>query len=75
MPGKSQYYCDRIVKCPYYRKESKTEIKCKGLCGTHTVQIFRDGMDKKNYKDDFCNGLYWNCPVNIALEIDNGEMG
>lgn len=74
MPGISQYYCDRTVKCGYYRKENTTSLKCKGICGTHTVNVFENGASKKEYKEDFCNGCYYNCPLHIALEIDDGEL-
>lgn len=73
MPGITKYHRSEYVECKYYRKESTIEIKCKGLCGCHSVQVFQSGKEKKDYMDDFCKGLYWNCPMYIALDIDNGE--
>ena len=63
----------RNVKCKYYCKESPIAIKCKGLCGTHTCNIFKTKADKTEYIEEFCNGFAWNCPLYIALEIDDGE--
>lgn len=74
MPGITKYKHDEYVECRYYRKESTIDIKCKGLCGTHTVNTFSDGEAKKEYKYDFCNGNYWNCPLFIALSIDDEEL-
>lgn len=70
MPGVTRFKQDPYVKCDYYCKETAIEIKCKGICGRHTVNVFESGQDKKDYKDDFCNGLYWNCPLHIAIEQD-----
>lgn len=73
MPNVNTYYKDRYVPCKYYRKESSTQIKCLGLCGTHTCNIFPSKAEKVEYKGDFCKGCYWNCPLYIALDIDYGE--
>ena len=73
MPNVNSYYGDRTVPCKYYRKEQATQIKCLGLCGTHTCNVFQSKADKSEYKKEFCKGFYWNCPLYIALEIYNGE--
>jgi len=73
MPSVNTYQRDPYVKCKYYRKESSTDIKCLGVCGTHTINTFVTKADKKEYKADFCNGYMWNCPLYIALEVDHGE--
>lgn len=74
MPGITKYRHDDYVQCRYYRKESTIEIKCKGLCGSHTINVFENGEEKKGYKDDFCNGYYWNCPLFRGLSLDDGEL-
>ncbi len=74
MPGISKYTRDPSVVCPYYRKETAIEIKCKGLCGSHSINVYSSGDQKKDFKDDFCKGLYWNCPLYIALEADDYEV-
>jgi len=71
MPGVTKYIRDGYVACPYYRKETAIEIKCKGICGSHTVNVFESGASKRDFKEDFCNGFYWNCPLCISLNIDN----
>ena len=73
MPNVNTYHKDRYVACKYYRKESAIEIKCLGLCGTHTCNVFKTKDEKSEYKTEFCKGYYWNCPLYIALDIDNGE--
>lgn len=66
----SKYKQDDYVKCPYYCKESPVDVKCIGICGTHTIQCFESGKAKESYKEDFCIGYYWNCPCYIALITD-----
>lgn len=66
----THYKEDSYVRCPYYRKEAPVEIKCNGLCGTHTIQCFESRQEKEQYKDDFCIGFFWNCPCYIGLEQD-----
>lgn len=62
---------DSYVNCPYYCKEAATEIKCVGICGSHTIQSFDSGKAKQEFKYDFCIGYYWNCPCYIALYQDD----
>ena len=59
---------DWRVRCPFYRKESPTEIRCAGLCGTHTTNTFRNRLEKEEHKYDFCNGIYTSCPLYIAID-------
>lgn len=75
MPRKSIRYNkeDPYVDCRYYRKENSIEIKCKGLCGTHTVNCFRSAEDKDEWKHNFCKGLYKGCPLYIGLAMDDEE--
>ena len=72
MPNVNTYQ-RRYAKCKYYCKESPIAIKCKGICGTHTCNIFETKAAMKEYKEEFCNGFMWNCPLYIALEEDNRE--
>lgn len=71
MASKYGYSTDSEVLCPYYKMENPIKIKCLGLCGVNTTHTFSSGNSKRDYKDDFCKGLYWNCPLYIALEIDD----
>lgn len=66
----THYKEDAYVKCPYYKKESSIEVKCEGICGTHTINFFESGKAKQDYKEDFCMELYWNCPLYRALDLD-----
>lgn len=70
MPGKTKYKQDAYVRCPYYRKETAIEVKCEGLCGMNTINVYESGKAKQEYKEDFCCGFYWNCPLYIGLETD-----
>ena len=67
---KRHYIEDAFVLCPYYRKEEPIEIKCMGLCGEHTVNVFKSSNDKNDFKEDFCCGLYQNCPLYRGLIED-----
>ena len=73
MPNVNTYQRDQFVSCKYYRKESSIAIKCLGICGSHTTNVFNTKAEKMEFKSDFCKGCYWNCPLYIALDIDNGE--
>ena len=66
----SRYREDVYVRCPYYRKEAPIEIRCQGIIGTHTINIFANKLKKEEHKDDFCCGLYMSCPLYQSLLID-----
>lgn len=68
MPGSNHYREDELAKCPFYKKDSKIEIKCEGICGTHVMHIFRNKSDKESYMYDFCRGLWEGCEYAIMLE-------
>ena len=71
MPNVYTYKEDEHVRCPYYKRESPTEVRCAGLSGrTQTTNTFRTKADKEDFKEDFCNGFYWNCSLYRALEED-----
>jgi hypothetical protein len=65
-----KYKEDEYVLCPYYRKESQIEIKCAGICGKSTANVYQSEKDKTDYKENFCSGFYWNCPLYRALDQD-----
>lgn len=66
----SRFKDDPYVVCPHYRKEATIEIRCTGMCGSHTTHIFETEKAKKEFKEDFCTGYFWNCPCYIALVTD-----
>lgn len=70
MASKYGYVTDDEVLCPYYRLENQIKIKCYGICGSNTIHTFESIKEKQGYKEEFCIGLYWNCPCYIALETD-----
>lgn len=62
---------DSYVKCPYYCKDDSIHIKCKGICGSHSIQEFLGGKaEKESFEDDFCRDMYWNCSQYRACELD-----
>ena len=69
MPG-TRFKQDAYAKCPYYCKETPVEVMCVGICGDHTLHHFPSGAAKREFKADFCQGFYWNCPCYIALVTD-----
>lgn len=70
MPSSKHYKQDSYVVCPYYCKEAPVEIKCVGICGTHTLSIFANSKKKDDHKADFCCGNYHACPIAINLYED-----
>lgn len=64
------YKADAYVLCPYYCKEDPITVKCFGMCGTHTLHQFESSKAKKEYKENFCMGYYWNCSCYRSLETD-----
>lgn len=67
-----RYREDWRMKCPFYRKESPTEIKCAGIVGTHTTNTFRTKEEKREHKYDFCNGNFFACPLYQAIDDNTG---
>lgn len=74
MPG-SQYRSDDHVKCPYYTKESPTDLRCSGIIAQHTTHDFRNKREKQEYKSDFCNGLYTSCIIYQILDEEASFNG
>lgn len=73
MSKKRKHYIEDVfVLCPYYTKEEPITIKCVGLCGSHTANIFENSQEKNEFKEDFCCGLYQNCPLYRGL-IEDGK--
>lgn len=66
------FFEDWRTVCPFYRKEGPIEIRCAGLIGTHTTEMFANGAAKKYHKDNFCNSIYNGCPIFIS-HLENGE--
>lgn len=64
----SRYKEDGEVKCPWYKKECSTEIKCEGLVSGHCTQTFRNARAKENHKYNFCLGNWGGCEHSHALE-------
>lgn len=59
--------------CPYYRKESPTEIRCKGIVGEHTTSTFHDKASKKEYMKDFClTDCHEGCAIYQAIKENDG---
>lgn len=67
------YIEDDNVLCPFYVRENVLNVKCEGLCGQHTVSTFDSKKSKAEYKEDFCQGFYWNCLLYRALEQEYNE--
>lgn len=52
--------------CPFYLMDNTQppNIHCEGLEeGNKIIMQFRNGIQKKDYFDDYCAGYYWQCPV------------
>lgn len=71
----TQYKEDEYVRCPFYCKESPTDIKCMGLCGDHTISTFPSRRAKEDFKYDFCCSIYTACPLFQAILEQQESMG
>lgn len=71
MASKYGFVTDDEVLCPYYKLENQIKLKCYGICGANTIHTFASIKEKQDFKDDFCCGYYWNCPLYIALDMDD----
>lgn len=67
MPNCRTYKEDEHAVCCFYKKESKTAIRCDGLIGTHTTNIFFSNARKEDYKASRCCGSYYDCRLYKAL--------
>ena len=65
----SQFRQNDYARCPYFRRESATEIRCSGLCGSATTQTFENSQGKQEWCRDFCMDMktYEGCPMYQAL--------
>ena len=59
-------YLQGRAACPFYLMDTTRppNIQCEGLEGGNKIIMqFRNGIQKKDYFDDYCAGYYWQCPV------------
>ena len=51
MGKKTRHYTeDEFVLCPYYLREDPIQVKCVGICGTHTINVFGSSKEKEDFK-------------------------
>lgn len=72
MPHITKFDRDKMALCPFYRRESATQIKCDPIVGRFNLIDFATAAEKKDYKEDFCKGLYQSCAIYQVLEEQGG---
>lgn len=73
----TKYKEDVYTVCPMYCKDAPCEIRCLPMAeeATHTTMSFPNAATKRSYKEDFCNGCFWNCSLYRGLaEIDTEDQ-
>lgn len=60
-----RYREDSYAVCPYYKKESTTEIKCCSALGNQNMTIYGSERQKDAIKVRYCNNIknHTTCPV------------
>ena len=65
----SESYCDKSVRCPFYRKETKNSLKCDGLISNTCNHNFETAIQKKKHKSNYCTWDYFNCHYYKQINI------
>ena len=55
-------YGSQDVKCPFYKGETKKEIKCEGEFTKKCVFEFDKLIHKRDFMHKYCNTDYKKCP-------------
>lgn len=67
-----------IEECPFYKDCERQRIRCEGVWENTAIHLaFGDATDLKEYKLEYCCGLWKNCRIARMLiekyeEEDNG---
>lgn len=62
-------YKSNLIKCPFYKEETKNTIKCEGVVSVALQNNFRGTKDKKVFRKKHCCKDYENCPLYSLINI------
>lgn len=53
-----------LIRCPFFREHSTTEIRCEGVAeGVTTGMVFWEKKYKDRWQDIYCRGRYEACEI------------
>lgn len=56
------------AKCPFYHKEAPQRVFCEGVVDKSSLTLnFADAQGCQDYRFQYCNDKYRDCPVNKML--------
>lgn len=61
-------YGSEDVKCPFYKQETRSAIKCEGDFAESCTYGFKNPDKKKKHKERYCNTDYKKCPHYSEVE-------
>ena len=56
-------YKSNLIKCPFYKEETKNTIRCEGIVSEALQNNFRETKNKKIFRKRFCCNNYEKCPL------------
>lgn len=56
------------AKCPFYHKEASQRVFCEGVVEKSSLTLnFADAQRCRDYRFQYCNYKYRDCPINKML--------
>ena len=62
------HYRSNLVKCPFYRDETKNTIRCEGIFSEALSNNFEFTKIKKSYRNEHCCRNYNDCQMYKMLD-------
>lgn len=63
-----KYNESAYAKCPFYHKEAAQKVFCEGVVDKSSLTLnFADAQGCQDYRFQYCNDKYKDCPVNKML--------
>ena len=61
-------YKSNLVKCPFYKDETKNTIRCEGIFSEAIQSNFELTKSKKAFRNECCCCDYRRCPIFILVD-------
>ena len=61
-------YKSNLVKCPFYKDETKNTIRCEGIFSEAIQHNFAEAKTKKAHRNNCCCCDYRRCPIFTIVE-------
>ena len=62
-------YGAELVKCPFYKDESKNSIRCEGIISITCSSNFGSTKEKKKHREKHCCDKYKDCDIYKLVDM------